>query len=306
MDMSERQGFMRSIFRSAGILLLMTFLFSGCNLGAQAPQLPTADIAAASTQAFETISVTQTLGALGQLQFQPTETIVPPTIQPSLTEEPTATMLPPITLDTETPMVSEAVSTDTPEPTLEPGAPMLHVTESTNCRAGPSPMYGVEGYITTDMVLPVRGINVGHSWWWVDNPTYPAYHCWVWKLTSVVEGDYSKVPVYFDPWTPTPGKAEMSVNISAWTGSQRGKCPIRVKAVGVIRTDQGGQVRYQWVKRGGVVVDKGWVTIAADSSAAVSTSFKVNSSLDGVLKFQILFPTRLNSQLVHYSIDCTS
>ena len=112
---------MRSIFRSTIILLLMTFLFSGCNLGAQAPQLPTADVAAASTQAFETISVTQTLGALGQLQFQPTETIVPPTVLPSLTEEPSSTMLPPITLATETPLVPDELSTDTPEPTLAPG-----------------------------------------------------------------------------------------------------------------------------------------------------------------------------------------
>ncbi len=51
---------------------------------------------------------------------------------------------------------------------------------------------------------------------------------------------------------------------------------MKVTAAAVIRTDQGGQVRYQWVKKGGVVVDKGWVTIAADSSAAISVSFKVN------------------------------
>jgi hypothetical protein len=296
---------MKSIIRSGCILLVTAFLFSGCNLGARAPEAATVDVAAESTRAFETISVTLTLGALGQLQARPTSTKEPTVFLPTATEEPSPTMEPPIILPTETSLVPDLISTETPEPTVAPETPMLHVTEATNCRAGPSPMYGVEGYITTDMLLPVRGINVGHSWWWVDNPTYPGYHCWVWKLTSVVEGDVSNVPVYFNPWTPTPGTANISTDITAWTGRLTGKCPMRVTAAAIIHTDQGGQVRYQWVKKGGVVVDKGWVTIAADSSAVVSVSFKVNHSGEGIVQLQILYPTRVSSGRVNYFVTCT-
>jgi hypothetical protein len=299
-------GIMKSIIRSSFFLLITLFIFTGCNLGAQPPQVSTVDVAAESTSAFETISVTLTLGALGQLQSQPTFTKTPTVLVPSATEEPNPTMEPPIILPTDTTVVEELVETETPVPTIATDTPMLHVTESTNCRAGPSPMYGVEGYVTTDMTLPVRGINVGHSWWWVDDPTYPGYHCWVWKMTSVVEGDISNVPVYYDPWTPTPGAANISADISAWTGRLTGKCPMKVTAAAVIRTDQGGQVRYQWVKRQGVVIDKGWVTIAADSSAAVSVSFKVNHTGDGIVQLQILYPTRVNSGRVNYTVTCTN
>lgn len=296
---------MKSIFKLASIILLTSLLFSGCNLGAQAPQAPTIDAAAASTQAFETISVTLTLGALGQLQAQPTNTKAPTIFLPTATEEPTATMEPPIILDTEALPTTEEVSTETPTPTTS-DTPMLHVTEASNCRAGPNPTYGVEGYITTDMKLPVRGINVGHSWWWVDNPTYPGYHCWVWKWTSVVEGDTSNVPVYYDPWTPTPGKAKITVDISGWTGNVREDCPARVTAVGIIHTNRGGQVRYEWVKKWGVVVDKGWVTIAADGSAVVTTSFRVSNSGNGSLFLRVIYPTKVETRRVFYTVKCTN
>jgi hypothetical protein len=279
-------------------------LITGCSLLPQAPQVPTIDFAAESTHAMETISITLTLGALGQLQAQPTNTSEPTLAPPKATLEPTATLEPPIMLPTDYVEVPEEISTETPAPTEASDVPLLHVTESTNCRAGPSPMYGVEGYITTDMVLPVRGINDGHSWWWVDNPTYPGYHCWVWKWTSVVEGDVNTLPVYFDPWTPTPGRANISTGITAWTGKQTGSCPIKVVFAGVIRTDQGGQVRYQWVKKGGRVVDKGWVTIAADGSAYISTSFYVNSTSSGSMQLQVLYPTRIFSERVKYTVSC--
>jgi len=296
---------MSSMIRISRMILAMTLLISGCSLLPQSPQIPTIDFAAESTHAMETISVTLTLGALGQLQV-PTNTPLPTEAPPSEEVNPSETPTPelPAVMPTETPIVLLEVMTDTPEPTEAPETPMLRVSESTNCRAGPSPMYGVEGYITPDMVLPVRGINVGHSWWWVDNPTYPGYHCWVWKWTANVEGDVSTLPVYYDPWTPTPGVAEITADITAWTGNQSGGCPIKVVFAGVIRSNTGGPVRYQWVKKNGIVVDQGWVTLAADTAAYVSTSIYIRETLTGKMQLRVISPVHVYSTKVHYSVTC--
>jgi hypothetical protein len=285
------------------ILLMATLLITGCGLLPQGQPIPTVDFAVESTHAMETMSFTLTLQALNQLLDRPTSTVQATAEPPTATSEPTTTIEAPVILQPEVVMIPEVFSTETPMPTDTPTTPMLHVTESTNCRAGPSPMYGVEGYITTDMNLPVRGINVGHSWWFVDNPTYPGYHCWVWKWTAVVEGDTSTIPVYFDPWTPTPGTANISTDITAWTGTQRGKCPIKVTFVGVIRSDQGGQFRYQWLRKNRVV-DQGWVTIAADGSAVVSTSFYVYSTSNGSAQLRVIYPTRIFSTREIFSVIC--
>lgn len=296
---------MNSIIGISRMIIAMTLLISGCSLLPQAPQIPTIDFNAESTNAMETISVTLTLGALGQLQA-PTNTQIPTELPPPEAVKPSETPTPELVVEipTETPMIVVEAATDTPIPTEEPETPLLRVSESTNCRAGPSPMYGVEGYITPDMVLPVRGINEGHSWWWVDNPTYPGYHCWVWKWTSTVEGDVSSLPVYFDPWTPTPGVAEITADITAWTGNQSGACPIKVVFAGVIRSNTGGAVRYQWVKKNGIVVEQGWVTLAADTSAYVSTSINVRETLTGKMQLRVISPVRVFSTKVHYSVTC--
>jgi hypothetical protein len=294
---------MKPMISICSALLIFTLLITGCALLPQGQPVPTVDFALESTHAMETMSITLTLQALNQLLERPTSTTQPTAIPPTATTEPTATIEPPVIMEPEIVIVPEVISTETPIPTEVPLTPMLHVTESTNCRAGPSPMYGVEGYVTTDMVLPVRGINVGHSWWFVDNPTYPGYHCWVWKWTSVVEGDTSTIPVYFDPWTPTPGTANISTDITAWTGNQSGKCPIKVTFAGIIRSDQGGQYRYQWLRRN-TVIDKGWVTIAADGSAVVSTTFKVYSTSIGTVQLQVIYPNRVYSSRQRYSVIC--
>lgn len=289
-------------------LIVMLIIISGCNLTPNIPAtIPTLDIAAISTNAMETISVKLTQEALNQLLNAPTATPEPKAVDleetaaPTLTNTPELEVLPP----TDTPSPIEIPATLTTIPTEEPTSPILYVTEDTNCRAGPSPMYGVEGYITPEMRLTVVGINEGHSWWWVENPTYPGYHCWVWKYTSVVEGDVSTLPVYLDPWTPTPGTPEMSVSITRWTGDQKVQCPVKVSFVGAIRTNRGGQIRYQWVKKGGVIIDQGWVTIAADGLAYISTSIYVKQSVNGSMQLRIVYPVKIYSDRVEYNVTCT-
>lgn len=280
--------------------LLMLFILTGCGLIGN-PASATQDSGVFFTQAAQTMSADMTLVALGNYTGQDNFTDTPEpsnTPMPLPTEEP-PTITPPV-IDT----IAPPAATDTPEPPPAPDAPMLSVSENTNCRAGPSPIYGVEGYITTDMSLPVTGINEGRSWWWVENPTYPGYHCWVWKYTANVEGDISQVPVYRDPWTPTPGMADISTDIYAWTGNVKGKCPQQVNFSAIIRSDRAVHVRYQWLKKSGAIGDQGWVTIAADGSAVLGYSFNASTSTDSWVKLQILYPTRITSQRARFTVKC--
>jgi hypothetical protein len=287
------------LMRAMMLLVVSSLVLTSCGLvpGAAAP---TSDPGVFFTQAAETMSVELTLIALGNIPVDPTSTPMPPptdTPMPPPTEDPA--LIPTLTLS---PL--DILPTETPEPPPTPETPFLSVTENTNCRAGPSPIFRVEGYVTTDMSLPVRGVSEGRSWWWVDNPTYPGYHCWVWKYTSVVEGDTSEVPVYREPWTPTPGEAVMSASIVTGPSEVVGKCPLKVKFGAVIHTNTGGQVHYEWVKKGGNKSDKGWVTIAADSQATVIWSFYVSNSGDQYVRFKVDYPTHLDPVTKKFTVKC--
>jgi hypothetical protein len=289
------------------IIALIVVLLSGCSLPAAPASSP--DVAAIYTQAMETISVTLTQGAL-QAAFEvqaatpePKAAVaedtevptLPPTPAPTL--PPTATPVPP----TATPLPPTLAPTATPEPIW----PILHVTEDTNCRFGPSPIYNIEGYLTPDMRVNVVGVNTSNTWWWVENPTYPGYHCWVWMVSSVVEGDTSVVPTYLDPWTPTPGLPVIDVDIVNWTPSQTVKCPVKLSFAGAIRTNRMGEISYRWLKNGNLIVSTGKVTIAADSMAYIAGSFNVSSSESGSMVLEITSPVTLQSSSVQYKVKCT-
>ncbi len=280
------------------ILLVATSLFlTSCGL-IGGNNAPVQDPAVFFTQAAQTMSVDQTLAALSVLQEQPTATLEPlPTDTPLPT--PTEEMI----------LISPTVElielpTATPESTPTPETPMLNVTVNTNCRAGPSLMYRVEGYITTDMSLPVRGVNEGRSWWWVDNPTYPGYHCWVTKNTSEVSGDTSMVPIYREPWTPTPGTPKMSVQIVTGPTHVEGKCPIKVTFGAIIKSNTGGYVRYEWIKKGKNKTDKGWVNIPADGQATLMWSFTVNGDGNQWVRLWTYSPVRMVSNTYKFTVDC--
>jgi len=284
--------------RLSGLLLIMILLLTSCNLlqgaaGTQAVQDP----AVFFTQAAETMSVEMTINALSALQENPTSTELPPatdTPEPVNTEQPVE-VVPTLELATSTVM-----------PTLAPETPMLHVTEDTNCRAGPSRVYRVEGYVTTDLVLPVRGVNEGRSWWWVDNPTYPDYHCWVSKWTSEVEGDTSLVPVYRDPWTPTPGVANITANIYNYTDYVEGKCPLELSFNVYITSDKATTIGYRWLKKGSVIGEHGWITLPANGSRVLNYTFHPVSSSNNKIRFQIIYPFNEIMDGAHYIVNCNN
>ena len=283
----------------AGWLLISCLILTGCGFGS-ANNAAAEDPGIFYTQAAETMSAALTLNALAAVQEQPTSTPLPPP-----TETPTSTPEPILAAPTEEPTLEIELPTQGPTETPMPTTPMLHVTTNTNCRAGPSPAFGVEGYITMDMSLPVVGINEGRSWWWVENPTYAGYHCWVNKYTSVVEGDTSLVPVYRDPWTATPGDPEMDVSTNVFPSDYTGKCPTTVTIVGTIKTNRAGQYHYIFLRgKSHTKYASGWVNIAADGSATVSTTVNVKYDTTQFMLFRVDYPVRFTSTRIGYSVNC--
>jgi hypothetical protein len=281
----------------AVIFLICSLAMGGCNLGAggQAAEDPNVFY----TEAAATMYSALTMNAVAEIANQPTDTPTPP---PTDTPAPTDTPLPtegPTDMPTNTVEVPTVGPTNTPVPEN----PMLHVTENTNCRAGPSPIYGVEGYVTTDMVLPVMGINEGHSWWWVRNPTYPDYNCWVWKYTSVVEGDTSEVPIYRDPWTMTPGEPELSISTTVYPSYYKGICPQEVTVVATIHSNRAVHIQYQWLRKG-YAQKSGWATINADGSVTLVHKVSVRYSTEAYFNLKINYPIKYMSPKIHYETNC--
>ena len=288
---------MRSkLSKISGLVLIFNLILTGCG-SANSSSQPVQDPGIFYTQAAETMSVAMTFDALAAIQAAPSSTPFPPTELPSPTFEPT-------NLPTETPTLTIELPTEGPTATPVPETPILHVTENTNCRAGPSPVYGVEGYVTTAMNLAVVGINEGRSWWWVENPTYPGYHCWVWKYTSVVEGDTSMVPVYRDPWTMTPADPDLEVSIKAYPGNYSGTCPQKVTIVASIKSDRAVHIQYEWLRGGSKVLDKGWIVINADGTGTLTTSLNIPDDTKSYVNLRINSPIRMMTKKANFIIDC--
>lgn len=311
---------MRKIISISGIVLILS-LITGCTLGQTPAQpAPTIDVGLVATLAV------QTLDAQNTLQFQLNPPTGTPTIQPTATFEPTATQteLPTLTPPEKTEeMTVSAEATETPSVTatiisspaatvmyptateVPPTGAKLHVTENTNCRAGPSPAYRVEGYITPDLTLNVYGVSGDGYWYFVDNPTYPDYHCWVWKWTAVVDGDLSNAPIFRDAWTPTKGIPVVNAEIIRWTAKLEGTCPIAEIVGGVISSDTAGTYRYQWITDTGQIGETGSVTLAADTYAVVTTSISVERTSDRYVRLFVISPVDVKTPKTWFHVKCS-
>jgi hypothetical protein len=288
-------------------LVLGISLVAGCTLGKTPVPVSTLDVGAVATYAVQTVVAQLTL----QAQLYPatatplpteTPTVMSTLVPPEKTAEPSQT---PTLTETPPPTNTPTVTVTTERTAIPPSGAKLHVTTNTNCRAGPSPIYRVEGYVTTDLTLDIYGISTNGAWYFVQNPTYPDFHCWVWKWTSEVDGDLSQVTVFNDPWTPTPGVPEVSVDIVRWTAELEGKCPLTERAAGVISSNMAGTYKYQWITDTGQIKENGFVKLAADTSAVVSTSLTVDATSDRYLRLFVVSPVDVKTQKVWFHVKCT-
>lgn len=191
--------------RNLCIAVLFLWL-AGCNLPAS-EGLSTEANDVLFTQAAETIIAQLTVNA------PPTVTPLPPFTE---TREAQDQPVQPAPSDTPQPAepvqeATEAEQDGAPSPTVESaqeqageGLPTISATVNTNCRYGPAPVFKVEGYLLVGDESKVHGQDPWGYWWYIENPDKPGGFCWVWRETTVVEGDTSNIPVVQPPPTPTP------------------------------------------------------------------------------------------------------
>jgi hypothetical protein len=109
------------------------------------------------------------------------------------------------TMPTFTPMFTPTV-TLTPSPvfTPTPAVPLVSVSVATNCRVGPGKVYDRVGALMVGEVAEVVGRNEAGNYWYIRNPRQSNGLCWLWGEYATVTGNFTSLPVYTPPPTPTP------------------------------------------------------------------------------------------------------
>ncbi|MFV2067800.1 MAG: hypothetical protein ACC645_12570, partial [Pirellulales bacterium] len=93
----------------------------------------------------------------------------------------------------------------------DPIAPLVNVTQNTNCRRGPSLEYDVLFSLLSGQTAEITGRNADSSWWQID-PGLGGRVCWIAGSVVQINGDVSDVavvaapplPVITNTPTPTP------------------------------------------------------------------------------------------------------
>ena len=111
----------------------------------------------------------------------PTSTLELPTLSPTVTFTPTPTAI--------------IIPTS--------GVPQISVSVATNCRVGPGRVYDRVGALLVGQVAEVLGRNQVSNYWYIREPTRNV-NCWLWGEYATVTGNFTALPVYTPPPTPTP------------------------------------------------------------------------------------------------------
>lgn len=97
-----------------------------------------------------------------------------------------------------------ATLSPTPIFTLTPAVPQITVSVATNCRVGPGKIYDRVGALLVGEVAEVVGRDPTGSYWYIRNPDSNNGYCWLWGEYATLSGNYSALPIYTPPPTPTP------------------------------------------------------------------------------------------------------
>ena len=114
--------------------------------------------------------------------------------------------IPPITatqMPSQTPRPSNTpIPTETQTPTLPP--PVVSVSSTTNCRAGPGTAYKLITSILAGQVAEVAAKSEVEGYWYVVSPTNPDEYCWLWGEYASVQGDTTALTIVTPEPSPTP------------------------------------------------------------------------------------------------------
>jgi len=126
-----------------------------------------------------------------------TQASIMPTISNSVTPAPTFTPEPPTLTPTQT-------LSPTPVFTFTPTVPQISVSVATNCRVGPGKVYDRVGALLVGQVAEVVGRSASSNYWYIRNPNSPNEFCWLWGEYATLSGNFSALPIFTPPPTPTP------------------------------------------------------------------------------------------------------
>ena len=100
-----------------------------------------------------------------------------------------------------------ATITPTPEltatitPTATIGAPLVTVSQTSQCRTGPSPAFEILGELLVGEIGEVVGLGQDVDGVIINNPD-AAGTCWLWLQFATLVGDTSQLPVMTPPPPP--------------------------------------------------------------------------------------------------------
>lgn len=117
--------------------------------------------------------------------------------------------------------VPSATATASPEPTATPTlAPIIRVSENTNCRVGPGANYLFAGVLSVGASAEVIAQSDVEDYWYIANPDLPGEGCWLWGEYAQVEGNTEALPRITPAPSPTPAVGfEVSVKSFESCGS---------------------------------------------------------------------------------------
>lgn len=192
----------RKVFHPLFFVTVIVLVLASCNLpNSQATNEKPTDVL--FTQAAQTVIVQLTISAAQ------TQAVFPSATQKE--QSPTEIIQPTETTIAETPQPSETATeeiqpTPSATPTTESPYPVISASINTNCRSGADPSFEIVGYLLVGEPSFVHGQDPWGYWWYIENPNHPGKFCWVWRETTIVEGDTSKIPIKQPPptYTPTP------------------------------------------------------------------------------------------------------
>jgi hypothetical protein len=97
-----------------------------------------------------------------------------------------------------------ATLSPTPIFTFTPAVPQITVSVATNCRVGPGKVYDRVGALLVGEVAEIVGMNPTGDYFYIRNPDQPNGYCWLWGEYATLAGNYSVLPIFTPPPTPTP------------------------------------------------------------------------------------------------------
>lgn len=249
------------------------------------------------TAAAQTIETTLTIGALFANLNQTITPAVPvgsetPGIAPTIaiTEQPTKTPYP----------------SNTPEPpaTNTPSVPVIRATTNTNCRSGPGYVYDILGALLIGDIVEVRGRISDNSWWYIQNPDDAGKYCWVWKQTTVVDGNITSLPVLTPAPTPTPDIALITVNSSAAPLHYTGACPVNIALIGSITTSKPVTVKYQWAANFAYPFTEKEFKFVNAGSQGFNEVMVIGTTTVGYVRFRASSPYEVKDDRIDLVINC--